>query len=1199
MESGTLARVLHDFLTTVDGELSLSKGHYFLIHEIIDKHWCFGQSQDRVGRFPLSHLHKVEIPQLSETEELFVALIGFPGQETGDLSFAQGELIIGTRNIGSGWYMGRTSLKNGIFPTTHTWQLDTMLIKKTMKKKSIRKKAKVKTTLKAQLDEELDLTAGEMIIVTEILDDGWCRGVTEDGREGILPEGFIFYVDADEDTIDQGEVTSTTKSNFAPSSTSCDNTIYKDFGESPSINSYMNLFNEPAPSYFDLFPEALSSTNDTSDTQCSTHMSSDDVKPYAITLYPFNAQFPNELSFGMGEVVHLTRHIDTEWMEGIIDNARGIFPSSYVNIIVDCAESNQNQVQSEVIPAKKDALESGATVKVRFTFEAQMDGDLSVHEGEVVTVVEMANEDWVNVKDKNGLIGLCPREYLNSVSEHSSDSLQESNLEEFEDFVLVRHKEASAVVHEEEKPKRMSQPHRPAPPAPAPGRVPLQREAIVNGEVSAQETQENEPAMSNPIDMKQKRADQRQNVISELVMTEKEYVRDLKLTYETFNLHNPSFLQSKGIDVATLFGNILEVIHVAEELLDMVLKTMKGCDENFQMVGPCFVKMAEKLKNVYVKYCGNHEAALILLKKYENNEEIMKVFNKGIETLRRQVACFDMSSILIKPVQRILKYPLMLYELIKCTEDDHPDKATTEEAWQVMTNVASYINEYKRRRDIVSKYLDNDNTLIGKMSKLSMHSVAKMSTRLSTKLSATLGLTNVASDTEFEELEKQFHSIEKCTWQLAKDVEQCTVHLNEEAMSGEVIAEFLAHYYQGTPTAEVKKLRHIRSTIWSQYVQDFKSCIEKRVSAPLHLLTTLLEGPAVLVAKRRDKLLDYDAAISRSEKYKESKIVQEELFTAKSNYEAMNQQLLEELPMLLDAATNILVNCISTFAGARKLLSGRITQQYLTLCETSPQLSSQDVLESFLVNHNLVWNQITRFAFAGTNPRIEESQSQLCTQTEKQRSLLREKYTIDKLYVVVEDVASTSALDVAAAKNTLIAAIKKQDPMGDTARWYVDTGVTQGFLPSQKLRPVQRQSQHQDQIASDVVGTAKKNSSPPNLMSLDSPEKEIIKASQSHLQDLLSLDVNQEPRVNHSYSNIPEAPRVQVYQNIHSEFYYAMYDFAGNMPGTLPITTGQALRLLRPHDEKGNNEWWLVENRDGKQGYVPRNYLSSTIELKS
>ena len=46
----------------------------------------------------------------------------------------------------------------------------------------------------------------------------------------------------------------------------------------------------------------------------------------------------------------------------------------------------------------------------------------------------------------------------------------------------------------------------------------------------------------------------------------------------------------------------------------------------------------------------------------------MNIFDKGIETLRRQVVCFDMSSILIKPVQRILKYPLMLCELIKVSE---------------------------------------------------------------------------------------------------------------------------------------------------------------------------------------------------------------------------------------------------------------------------------------------------------------------------------------------------------------------------------------------------------------------------------------------------------------------------------------------------------------------------------------------------
>lgn len=31
MESGTLTKVLHDFLTTKEGELSLCKGDYFLV----------------------------------------------------------------------------------------------------------------------------------------------------------------------------------------------------------------------------------------------------------------------------------------------------------------------------------------------------------------------------------------------------------------------------------------------------------------------------------------------------------------------------------------------------------------------------------------------------------------------------------------------------------------------------------------------------------------------------------------------------------------------------------------------------------------------------------------------------------------------------------------------------------------------------------------------------------------------------------------------------------------------------------------------------------------------------------------------------------------------------------------------------------------------------------------------------------------
>ncbi|XP_033338470.2 rho guanine nucleotide exchange factor 38 isoform X1 [Megalopta genalis] len=1187
MEPGILTKVLNDFLTTVDGELSLHKGEYFLIYSIVDKHWCYGESRGRTGKFPSSHLHKIDVPHLCDSECLFVSTATFPGQQDGDLSFSQGVLIVGIQDVGSGWYLGRIDDNNGIFPLTHTWQLDSKLLKKASKKQSIRKRARIKTNLKAQLDGELDLVEGEMVTVTEVLDDGWCHGITDTGKEGIFPEAFVTYISGDTDQLD---ATSVVNKNYFPATVAHDIREYQNLDDTVT----QPCFEEPAPNYYDLFPQYKSTASNSEESiENNSSFNALDVRPYAITLYPFNAQFPNELSFEAGEVVHLIKHIDSEWMEGTLDNHKGIFPISYVNIIVDCTDTpnDQNFYEQDVgihgIGTEYNALESGTQANVEYTFKAQMDGDLSVTEGDTVTVIDMANADWVNVKNVHGKIGLCPRGYLSALHTEPLDIEQDI----LEDFVVIRHTEVTPEKAEEQKSKRLSEPHRPAPPVPAPGSIPLQKNMVENKEPSfININQEMDIATNNNVDIDRKRADQRQNVISELVITEKEYVRDLKLTYETFNLYNPSSLESLGIDVPTLFGNIFEVIQVAEELLDMILKAMKGCDEEQQTVGPCFTKMAEKLKNVYVKYCGNHEAALILLKKYETNEEIMTVFNKGIETLRCQVACFDMSSILIKPVQRILKYPLILYELVKCTDDNHPDKPTVEEAWKGMTAVASHINEYKRRKDLVSKYLDNENTLIRKMAKLNMHSVAKMSTRLSTRLSASLGLTNVAVDPEFEEIERQFRSVEKCTLQLTKDVEQCFTHLSDEAISGEVISDFLIQYYQGTPNTEARRLREIRSTIWSQFIQEQKVCLKRRVLAPTNFLAILLEGPAVLITKRHDKLLDYDAAISKSDWYKESKITQDELTTAKSNYEALTQQLLEELPIVIDAATKVLVNCISAFAQSRKLLCGKITKRYLSLCENSTQLSTQDILESFLVNHSLLWNQVTRFAFAGSNPRIEEAESTWCPQSEKQRNVLRNKYSSDKLYVVTDNVVSTSSLDMGAACGTLVAVIKKQDPMGDASRWFVDNGVAQGFLPSKML---QLQQIRQLSLSNEACSTTDNSSIAltSDLICMDSPIKE-QKSSQSHLQELLDLNIEEKvKKEDHCYDNVELIPRVQQYQNLNYEFYYAEYDFSATIPGTLAITKGQALRLVRPHDEKGNDEWWLMEDRYGNKGYVPNNYL--------
>ena len=53
----------------------------------------------------------------------------------------------------------------------------------------------------------------------------------------------------------------------------------------------------------------------------------------------------------------------------------------------------------------------------------------------------------------------------------------------------------------------------------------------------------------------------------------------------------------------------------------------------------------------------------------------------------------------------------------------------------------------------------------------------------------------------------------------------------------------------------------------------------------------------------------------------------------KSNYEALNSHLVEELPTLNKLAAELLVESLAVFITARKMLSGKITKEYLRLME--------------------------------------------------------------------------------------------------------------------------------------------------------------------------------------------------------------------------------------------------------------------------
>ena len=63
--------------------------------------------------------------------------------------------------------------------------------------------------------------------------------------------------------------------------------------------------------------------------------------------------------------------------------------------------------------------------------------------------------------------------------------------------------------------------------------------------------------------------------------------------------------------------------------------------------------------------------------------------------------------------------------------------------------------------------------------------------------------------------------------------------------------------------------------------------------------------------------------------------LQEEVESCKSTYDALNSQLLEELPQFLGIGSDIYVMAIKEFISNRRLFVGRITQELLALMDVS------------------------------------------------------------------------------------------------------------------------------------------------------------------------------------------------------------------------------------------------------------------------
>uniref|UniRef100_A0A2K5ZXX6 non-specific serine/threonine protein kinase n=1 Tax=Mandrillus leucophaeus TaxID=9568 RepID=A0A2K5ZXX6_MANLE len=169
---------------------------------------------------------------------------------------------------------------------------------------------------------------------------------------------------------------------------------------------------------------------------------------------------------------------------------------------------------------------------------------------------------------------------------------------------------------------------------------------------------------------KRKSARRKEFIMAELIQTEKAYVRDLRECMDTYLWEMTSGVEEIPPGIVNkeliIFGNMQEIYEFHNNIF---LKELEKYEQLPEDVGHCFVTWADKFQMYACFLFG-----FVLIQ----------------EIQQRHGLANSISSYLIKPVQRITKYQLLLKELLTCCEEG---KGEIKDGLEVMLSVPKRAND--------------------------------------------------------------------------------------------------------------------------------------------------------------------------------------------------------------------------------------------------------------------------------------------------------------------------------------------------------------------------------------------------------------------------------------------------------------------------------------------------------------------------
>lgn len=193
----------------------------------------------------------------------------------------------------------------------------------------------------------------------------------------------------------------------------------------------------------------------------------------------------------------------------------------------------------------------------------------------------------------------------------------------------------------------------------------------------------------------------RQEAIYEMSRGEQDLIEDLKLARKAY--HDPMLKLSimSEEELTQIFGDLDAYIPLHEDLLARIGEATKP-DGTVEQIGHILVNWLPGL-NAYKGYCSNQLAAKALLDQKKQDPKVQDFLQRCLESpFSRKL---DLWSFLDIPRSRLVKYPLLLKEILRHTPKDHPDVQLLEEAILIIQGVLSDIN-LKKGESECQYYID-------------------------------------------------------------------------------------------------------------------------------------------------------------------------------------------------------------------------------------------------------------------------------------------------------------------------------------------------------------------------------------------------------------------------------------------------------------------------------------------------------------